>query len=243
VDLKEEEAGVNPARHWYYRSKARAVATLLDGRITSTSEILDVGAGSGFFSTYLLKHSDAAGATCVDINYVADTGTVVDGKPVRFRRASTTPADIVLMMDVLEHVEDDHGLLSQYVATAPAGASFLISVPAFQFLWSPHDEYLGHFRRYRLSEVEQLVRRAGLDAVTGTYFFAAILPAVAIFRAVRRGRAADSSDLVHSATSFGPVLERILAAELRLLGRNRLAGVTVFVLARKTPHADTFVRA
>ena len=233
MDLREEHAGVDPAAHWYYRSKARAVVDILDGRISRTSSILDVGAGSGFFSAYLLSHTGAATATCVDINYEEDSESVIAGKTLRFTRAIGGSADLVLMMDVLEHVQGDLDLLCQYVKDAGPGASFLLSVPAFQSLWSAHDEFLGHYRRYRLTEVEQLARRAGLEVVSGRYFFAAILPAVVAFRAMRGRRRAERSDLAYSAPSLGPVLERLLAVELSLLRKNRLVGLTALVLAEK----------
>ena len=80
------------------------------------------------------------------------------GKPIHFRREiGELHADVVLLMDVLEHVEDDVGLLRQYVEKVPSGARFLISVPAFQVLWSDHDVFLEHKRRYTVAKVEHVV--------------------------------------------------------------------------------------
>ena len=71
MDLKEETIlGADIGRHWYYRSKAAALRRMvaaLDAR-----RILDVGAGSGFFSRHLLAEGGAHSALCVDIGYAAD---------------------------------------------------------------------------------------------------------------------------------------------------------------------------
>src|SRR3546814_19735603 len=64
-------------------------------------------------------------------------------------------------MDVLEHVEDDAGLLRTYLDKAPPQAQAVITVPAFQFLWSHHDVFLEHHRRYTLKTLSRVVERAG----------------------------------------------------------------------------------
>ncbi len=182
MDLKEEDIlGADIARHWYYRSKAaalrRAVARLQPRRL------LDVGAGSGFFSRHLLAETAAASALCVDIGYPADRIDSVAGKPVLYRRdIGPTDCDLVLMMDVLEHVDDDRGLVRYYADRVPAGAHFLVTVPAFSFLWSGHDVFLEHKRRYRLPEIETALRDAGLEIVRGAYFFGLIFPLAAAVR-------------------------------------------------------------
>src|SRR3546814_5651478 len=64
-------------------------------------------------------------------------------------------------MDVLEHGEDDAGLLRTYLDKAPPQAQATITVPAFQVLWSHHDVFLEHHRRYTLKTLSRLVERAG----------------------------------------------------------------------------------
>ena len=107
MDLKEEDIlGDDIGRHWYYRSKAAALRQAVwDLR---PRKILDVGAGSGFFSRHLLAHTAAQSALCVDTGYRSDAEDEVEGKKVLYRRdIGTTDCDLVLMMDVLEHVDDD----------------------------------------------------------------------------------------------------------------------------------------
>ena len=90
-------------------------------RGTGFSEVLDVGAGSGFFARHLLDHTPASAAVCVDPNYAAEHDELHGGKPIRFvHRIDRFAGGLVLMMDVLEHVADDAALLAEYVACVPA---------------------------------------------------------------------------------------------------------------------------
>ena len=233
MDLKEEDIlGADIGRHWYYRSKAaalrRAVAHLAPRRL------LDVGAGSGFFSRHLLAETDAQSALCVDIGYPADRDDTVAGKPVLYRRDSgPTDCDLVLMMDVLEHVDDDRGLVRLYAEKVPSGAHFLVTVPAFQFLWSGHDTFLEHKRRYRLHEIEKTMRDAGLEVVHGAYYFGAIFPLAATVRLLTRRSPEPKSSLKKHSALVNGLLTLVCAAELPFFRHNRLAGLSAFVLARK----------
>jgi SAM-dependent methyltransferase len=236
MDLKESNilcTAIND--HWYYKSKMKAVTCLLGSR--APTRILDVGAGSGFFSRGLLAHSSAKQACCVDTSYSADSDAIEAGKPIYFRRSvDKVDADLVLMMDVLEHVDDDVGLLREYVAKVPSGTRFLISVPAFQFLWSDHDVFLEHKRRYRLSQIEEVAEQAGLSVKQGIYFFGAVFPIAAPIRLVSKVLRKDQKPRSQLALHH-PLVNGTLAAlsrlELPFIRYNRLAGLTAFCLAEK----------
>jgi 2-polyprenyl-3-methyl-5-hydroxy-6-metoxy-1,4-benzoquinol methylase len=233
MDLKEEDIlGADIGRHWYYRSKAaalrRAVAAL------NPRHLLDVGAGSGFFSRHLLAETPAESALCVDIGYPGDRDDSVAGKPVRYRRdTAATGCDLVLMMDVLEHVDDDRGLVRHYAAKVPSGAHFLVTVPAFSFLWSGHDVFLEHKRRYRLPEIEAALRDGGLEIVRGAYYFGLVFPLAAALRLADRNTTEPRSSLKKHGALANGLLAAACTAELPLFPYNRLAGLSAFVLAKK----------
>lgn len=233
MDLKEEDIlGADIGRHWYYRSKAAALRRMVEP--LRPQHILDVGAGSGFFSRHLLAEAGAQSALCVDIGYAADRDASEAGKPVLYRRdIGPTDCDLVLMMDVLEHVDDDRGLLRHYAAKVPPGAHFLVTVPAFRFLWSSHDVFLEHKRRYRLPEIEQALRDAGLDVVRAAYYFGLVFPLAAAVRLATRSSSEPRSSLKKHDPLTNGLLSGICAAELPLFPINRLAGLSAFVLARK----------
>ena len=237
MDLKEQHIlGKEVSAHWYYRAKAGALAGLPGD--WNPASILDVGAGSGFFSRYLLMNSGASEAWCVDTSYTADTDGSVGGKPIHFRRSiGPVDADLLLFMDVLEHVDRDVELLAAYLDKAPSVSRIVISVPAFPFLWSGHDVFLGHRRRYTLNGLERRVESAGLKIRQANYYFAAVFPLAAAVRLAGRcfpgNRAVAGSQL----KSHHPVVNTLLAGlcdlEIPLMKVNRLAGLTVFCMAEK----------
>ena len=233
MDLKEEDIlGGAIGRHWYYRSKAAALRRAVAG--LAPRRLLDIGAGSGFFSRHLLAATPAESALCVDIGYPADRDDQVAGKPVRFRRdTGPTDCDLVLMMDVLEHVDDDRSLVRHYAGKVPAGAHFLVTVPAFSFLWSGHDVFLEHKRRYRLPEIEAVLGDAGLEIVRGAYYFGLVFPLAAAVRLADRNTTEPRSSLKKHGAFANGLLATLCAAELPLFPINRLAGLSAFVLARK----------
>jgi 2-polyprenyl-3-methyl-5-hydroxy-6-metoxy-1,4-benzoquinol methylase len=233
MDLKEEDIlGADIGSHWYYRAKAAALRRAVAG--LRPKRLLDVGAGSGFFSRHLLSHAGAESALCVDIGYERERDEQADGKPVLYRRdCNATDCDLVLMMDVLEHVESDRTLVRHYAGKVPSGAHFLVTVPAFQFLWSGHDVFLEHKRRYRLHEIEATMRDSGLEVVHGAYYFGFIFPLATAVRLAERGATEPRSSLRKHGVFTNTILSAICAAELPLFPVNRLAGLSAFVLARK----------
>jgi len=232
ADVKEEEIlGLAITHHWYYVSKAAALIGLIRGPYNA---LLDVGAGSGFFAKTLIIHGAVSQATCVDRCYPEPVRTeMVSGETVRFiRQIDRLETDIVLMMDVLEHVEDDKALICEYMAKVPSGTIFVFSVPAFMALWSQHDVFLEHRRRYTLRQLETIIASSGLRVTKGCYYFAIILPLVAIVRRLTNKHAPASSLKIHTAfTNF--LLRAICSMELRFYRFNRWGGLTIFCVAMK----------
>lgn len=230
MDIKEEELiGGTVGDHWYYRSKRLALDSML--RDMAFRRVLDVGAGSAIFSKHLLDRG-AESAVCVDSGYGGDHSELYDGKPIRFvREVVPCDADLVLLMDVLEHVDRDVEFVKSSLVGASSRAFVLISVPAFQSLFSSHDRFLEHRRRYTIGSLKRVVTAAGLEIVSIRYFFAFILPLVAAIRLFQRGSAPKSSLRRHSRVLNGlmTVAHRI---ELPFFRFNRVGGLSVFCLAR-----------
>ena len=139
---------------------------------------------------------------------------------------------MILLMDVLEHVEDDVGLVRLALTAAAEHAYVLITVPAFQCLFSSHDMFLEHKRRYTLPQVEEMVRAAGLEILSARYFFALLLPIAATLRLVKRKKKEAKSDLKQHSKLVNSLLFWLHRLELPLFRLNRIGGLTVFCLAR-----------
>ncbi len=74
------------------------------------------------------------------------------------------------MLDVIEHIEDDVAVLRDVYNTLPSSGWFVASVPAYQFLWSIHDEIHKHYRRYTRKKIVRLIKDAGFEIEFASYF-------------------------------------------------------------------------
>lgn len=233
MDLKEQNAlGDQADTHWYYVSKARMMSRHLPQRRTS---ILDVGAGIGWFSKWLIKNGGVERCVCVDPGYeVPERASEELGDRLKFVQSiSETDADVILLMDVLEHVDDDVALLRWYWDLAKPGTTFIITVPAFEFLWSSHDDFLEHRRRYTIGSLRETIRRAGTEPQSIHYYFASILPVAVLVRLLRRGKAAEGSDMRRVPAALNRILTAVCDLESRLCRLNKIGGLSVVARLRK----------
>ncbi len=235
MDVKElSQLSAPPEKHWYYSAKFALLADAVAGMRART--ITDIGAGSGVFARLLLERTDCREATCVDPAYEMDQDEDVHGKLLKFRRSPAgDKCDLALLMDVLEHVDDDVALLSDVSSNLASGTPFFVTVPAFQFLWSAHDEFLEHRRRYTAQSLRRTLEGANLKIESIRYYYAAILPAVALVRLVSRARPPkEGSDLRDTPAPVAWLLAKTLQAERRFLYPwNRFGGLSVVAIARK----------
>ena len=134
-------------------------------------------------------------------------------------------------MDVLEHVDDDVALLKEYWDKAPTGTIFIITVPAFNFLWSSHDEFLEHRRRYTLSSLRRTIEKAGATPDRLHYFFGAIFPIAAAIRLLKGKTGA--SDMRPVPEVVNSALTAICCSEVPLARWNKVAGLSVVARLRK----------
>ena len=240
MDIREEKLIGNIAcKHWYYVSKSRIVEKIL--RDTKAREALDVGAGSGIFSRKLIESGICDQASCLDINYDKEWTEKHCGRLLKFiRRIQGTSYDLILMMDVLEHVGDDITFLHQYAKRLRPGGLILITVPAFQVLWSGHDIFLGHKRRYRLKQIENLVEEEGLEIICSRYYYGLLFPVFILIRLWEKFRLREDRTKAKSALKRYPTVINWALIWLHDLERlfifpfNKFAGLTIFCLAKKT---------
>jgi SAM-dependent methyltransferase len=181
-------------RHWWWRSRERYVMRWV-GRIAQGRRLkmLDIGCGDGFLWGRLAEHGDVEGIE-------PDPHLVPPESSRRARiefstfpgRTRTERYDVIFMLDVVEHIEDDRGALrAAYDLLAPGG-HLIVTVPALMLLWSEFDVVNRHFRRYRRGALAKLMREVGLDVVSARYYyFWPVLPLLlrrALFRAQNHGQ-------------------------------------------------------
>jgi 2-polyprenyl-3-methyl-5-hydroxy-6-metoxy-1,4-benzoquinol methylase len=162
-------------RHWWWRSREEAILEVLHRHFPAKPalQILDVGCGDGLFFDRLAEFGQVEGVE-------PDAGLVNPQGP-HSARIRIAPFDqnfrpsksysLVLMLDVLEHLEDPGAALRHaYSLLKPSGA-LLLTVPAFQLLWTNHDVINHHFLRYRRRTMRPLLRQAGFVILEERYWY------------------------------------------------------------------------
>ena len=183
MDIKENGL-VNTDTNWYYRAKVTAVIRKLKS-YPNIGLLIDVGSGSGFFGSEIAKVKRVENKIFIDPGYSASP-------PINLKSSEWyvecphLSGDVYLFIDVLEHVDEDSQLLQHYVEEASDQAVFIISVPAFSFLWSKHDDFLEHKRRYTRKDLEKKATLAGLSIISSGYLFSSVFPLVYLVRLFKK---------------------------------------------------------
>jgi SAM-dependent methyltransferase len=155
--------------------------------------------------------------------------------------------DVVTCLDVIEHTPDDRATLAELRRVTRPGGLTLVTVPAYQALWSWHDEANRHYRRYARRDLRSAATAVGWQVVADTYFNALLLAPAAAIRVAQRHRPPPGhSDLERTPAGIDRLLELPLRLESQLLaGGGRLAfGLSLLaVLRRPVVTADSTVAA
>lgn len=227
-------------RHWWFRGK-RAVIWALVHRVDlpDKARVLDAGCGTGRTLVELGALGPAAG---VDPSAEAVAFCHRRGlDSVRLGGLEALPFeagefDLLLASDVLEHVQDDHSALVELGRVAADGASLVITVPAYEWMWSEHDDQLHHLRRYTLRRLRQRVLAAGWRPVHATYFNSILLPVVAAARlSTRLLPLSGRTDIGRTPPALNSALEAPMRLEAAMIARGaRLpAGVSVGMVCQR----------
>lgn len=190
MDIKEFNAEVEGSKKnhpWEY-ARFEVVSDILKRHLsTHHHAILDVGCGDGFFLEQLSKKYNETKFIAVD---TAFDETLIDFFSKKYKHANVqffkemphvvdevSGADAVLLLDVIEHIENDVDFLKN-LASEPMidnDTLFMISVPAYQKLFCAHDVWLGHYRRYTTKMLRNHTSQAGLEVIECGYFFKSLL--------------------------------------------------------------------
>ncbi len=193
-----EDLYIQEEKHWWHISKRIAVAQMLDAYVhTEKPKILDIGCGAGktmemlsrFGTVWGLDKSKAALSFCKKRGYFMH---LVHGE------AATTGFqdnffDVITMLDVLEHTEEN-ATLRETKRILKAGGLMIITVPAYQWLWSTWDEVLNHKKRYTKRSIETVVKKHGFTVLRSSYMYSFLVLPVYIFRKLKAMKKTYQSD-------------------------------------------------
>lgn len=175
-------------KHWWWRAREQAILSVLRKRFgqSSTLRILDVGCGDALFFDRLSQFGEVEGiepdARIVDPCGPHSARIRIAPFDVSFRPASNF--SLVLMLDVLEHMSDPSAALRHACSLLEPSGALLLTVPAFQALWTNHDVVNHHVLRYRRSTLRPLLQQAGLSIQEERYWYQWTCPVKLAVRAL-----------------------------------------------------------
>lgn len=229
--LEQQQLHVAPKPTFWHRVRFELVADHL--RTRPTTAVLDIGAGSGLLGDHLrpsgvrYRFSESSPTLLAALSARFGADSVDDATPI-------TSDTVVTLLDVIEHVDDDGGLLCELAARMHPGTGLVVTVPALRWLFSSWDTDLGHYRRYNRRELARLVEQCGFEIEEASYLFPELIPP-ALVRKLRRstGHAAEFPALP-------TVVDRVATVVGRMSARLRRwwpAGTSVLVVAHRNADA------
>lgn len=171
--------------HWWWEGRRQLLRLLL--RDEKPVKILDVGCGTGETITFLKTLFPKSKMYGVDTSSTAIKFSKARGHKNIFKSTAAhmpfkkDSFDIILFLDVLEHIKDDRGVILEATRVLKKGGCIIITSPGLSFIWSAHDIDQGHKRRYTRHEIKRLAKSANLKTEFICYFnFILSLPIIII---------------------------------------------------------------
>ncbi|MGG9970633.1 class I SAM-dependent methyltransferase [Ferruginibacter sp. SUN002] len=158
---------------FWYQHRTSVILKAIKKNISGTPTIYDLGGGNGPISKALINN----GYNCVLVEALPDAVTIAKERGIQSTILSTiqdfkkTELSVVLLADVLEHIEDDLSMLKQLYQQIAPGGGIVITVPAFSHITTSIDREIGHFRRYTTSNMSAKLTEAGFVVQQRSYFF------------------------------------------------------------------------
>lgn len=212
-------------RHWWYRARREILASLIERRIAlrPDARILEIGCGTGHNLAMLRRFGRVDG---IEIDGAARAiasrrlgHAVMDSPLPELPGVPDRTYDLIAALDVIEHVEGDVAALSSIAGKLRPGGRILITVPAFPFLWSAHDEVNHHKRRYTRRSLRRLVGEAGLRLEMLSWFNSLLFPLAVAARLAGRVTGKEDSDDRLPPKPVNAVFETLFGLERYAIGR------------------------
>lgn len=228
--------------NWWYVEKRKLIFEILNRLPTgSDTKILDVGCGTGFTLKKLQGSYHAVGLDsdkkALEFCTLQGCNNLVHGDAERLSFKDNN-FDIIIALDILEHLNNDLASINGFYRILKEGGHLIITVPAFNLLWSTHDDALHHRRRYTSSELRERLVKCGFRVIDSSYWNFFLFPIIFLTRQLRRISTVDhglKSDLTHPPSIINKSLQSILDMESKLLinGLHFPFGVSIVCLSQK----------
>jgi SAM-dependent methyltransferase len=233
-----DRMAAHDSTHWWYRARRDILADYLAryGGLPEGARILEIGCGTGHNLPMLAKFGSVE---AIEIDSAARAiASERLGRPVGDAPLPELPGiergayDLIAVLDVVEHIEDDVAALKAMGECLKPGGKILIAVPAHQWMWSAHDVVNHHHRRYSKKTLATAIAKAGLKHNGLRWFNSLLFPLAAASRLAGRITGKDDSDDSPPPAAVNALFERVFRLERHLVGRLPLTpGVSIVTLA------------
>lgn len=185
VSMADSWFEVATLEHFWVKRRFEVFRKLLGKDFKPTGIVAEVGCGHGLVQK---QFRDAYGVPVdgYELNEFALSQSVAKEQPryiydIYERREELKGRyGVIIMFDVIEHIEDERGFLEAVLFHLAPGGLLAVNVPALQFLFSNYDRAAGHVRRYSLPQLTSLGKKMGLEVVAGSYWGLPLLPLLAV---------------------------------------------------------------
>lgn len=234
-------------KHWWFVARRSIIETVISQlNLPKSAEIFEAGCGTGGNLAMLSRHgqvyamelNETARAVASEL-HIGDIhpGCLPDNLPFPDKKF-----DLIVLLDVLEHLEDDRASLQALSAKLKPSGWLLITVPAFPWLWSRHDELLHHKRRYLLHHLRQTTIDAGYDTHFVSYFNFILFPLIATVLLVQSWLNRGGNEQNLPLDPINQLLTFLFALERHCIGRLSLPfGVSILLLAQRSKSAEDLI--
>ncbi len=231
--------------HWWFRARRRIVWSLVDRYAPQVKnrrlQICELGCGTGGNLVDVMDQHDVLGVECSP--HALDYARQRLGSRVCYGRLpdeiDLPPAsfDVVLMTDVLEHIEDDRASAAAALHLLRPGGIVVATVPAYQWLYSPRDAHHHHFRRYGKQQFAALWPAERTEQLLLSHYNTLLFPPAAIVRLASKllQEHTGPGDLTTPPHFANSLLAGAMSSEANLLGRVPLPfGLSLVGVVRKS---------
>ena len=225
-------------RHWWYRARREVVAALIERAVKppKNARLLEIGCGTGHNLTMLGKFGEV---DALEVDAIArGMAEELLGRPVlsaplpQLAGLPDDRYDVVAALDVIEHIPDDKAALEGIARVLKPGGKLVMTVPAHQWMWSAHDVVNHHQRRYSKAGLKKLIEGSPLQLDSIGYLNSLLFPVAMAQRLASKLSGKDDANLAPPPEPINQALERVFAAERRLIGRVPLPpGLSLFAVA------------
>ena len=225
--------------YWWYRSRRNLVKQFLPSG--KQLKILDIGCGTGKLMEVLQDYGEIYGidASQQAINFCRQRHLehVYRNKFPDSKHLGSKRFNVIICLDVIEHIFNDTKAMATINQLLSSGGRLILTVPAYSWLFSYWDQASGHYRRFSLAQITQLIEACGLKLVKTSYLYSFLMPIAIPFRLIKHHlflNQVPPSDLVKLPWLINKLLFGLATLEQLLLSYIHLPfGLSIVCIAEK----------